>query len=414
MTTIAIDFRRLESAARSMRYAASDMESYADGLPRRVQIPRRCWGDSSEMSNVASLAANKASQLRNRAIAYRSLASKTEEFIDQARDIDCTVATRIESVASQNEKGLSWWGKVKYGTYKLLNGSIGSTEIGAFAGLIADGASCIKKHERAGLKDLLNWFKRGDGKFLLNIGISMLGAIGAICGMILAFPASGFLAILVGVCAVAGAAVTAFQTAATIADNVKALRGNRTEPGLANYYGSTSSLKDYYKKNSTSRAEQNIAGTVDFIGAAAGVIGTVGGLGVHKSADGITKVSSLDKATVKENLMKEIGFKPGKFGGQMNDWKFSPGTLFGFGKEATEGLTGAYRVAEVVKNAISPVERVEKTFQMLINIDKSADIKVGFKTGIKIMGNILPGIPGPKDFLSLCNFASDAVSGKYW
>lgn len=44
MTTISIDFRQLESAARSMRYAASDMESYADGLPRRVQNPASALG----------------------------------------------------------------------------------------------------------------------------------------------------------------------------------------------------------------------------------------------------------------------------------------------------------------------------------------------------------------------------------
>lgn len=410
MTTISIDFRQLESAARSMRYAASDMESYADGLPRRVQNPASALGGSSEMSSVASLAASKARQLRIRANAHRSLASKTEEFIDQARDIDRTVATRIESVANQNEKGLSWWGKVKYAGYKLLNGAIGSTELGAFMGTIADGVSCIKKHERAGLKDLLNWFKRGDGKFLLNIGIAILGAIGAICTAILAFPASGFLAVLVGVCAIVGAVVTAAQTYYTIKDNAKALGNNRTEPGLANYYGSTSSLSDYAKKNTTSRTKQNLAGTVDFVGAAAGVIGTVGGLGVHKSADGITKVSSLDKATVKENLMKEIGFKPGKFGGQMNDWKFSPGTLFGFGKEATEGLSGIHHGAEVIKNVVSPVEKMGKTFNTLINLDKSFD----FKTVVKTMGNVLPGVSGPKDAVGVIDFASKTVTGKYW
>lgn len=362
------------------------------------------------MSSVASLAASKARQLRIRANAHRSLASKTEEFIDQARDIDRTVATRIESVANQNEKGLSWWGKVKYAGYKLLNGAIGSTELGAFMGTIADGVSCIRKYERAGLKDLLNWFKRGDGKYLLNIGIAVLGAIGAICTAILAFPASGFLAVLVGVCAIVGAVVTVAQTITTVLDNAQAIGNNRTEPGLANYYGSTSSLSDYAKKHSTSRSLQNLAGTADFVGAAAGVVGTVGGLGVHKSADGVTKVGSFDKATVKENLMKEIGFKPGKFGGQMNDWKFSPGTLFGFGKEATNGLSGIQHGAEVIKNIVSPVEKTEKTFKTLINVDKSLD----FKTGVKTVGNILPGVPGPKDVVSIVDFASKTATGKYW
>ena len=415
MSAVVIQFGQLESAARNMRYAASDMESYADALPRKIQNPisSLTGGSSGDTSAVAQLAAQKARQLRARAAAYKALASKTEAFADEARGIDAQVGRRIGAVADSREQNLSLWDRFKYNMYKAINGTIGSTVIGAFIGSLIDRDDARKKKRASVIRDILNWFKRGDGKYVLNIGISFLGAIGAVCGAILAFPVSGFLATLIAVCAVVGAAITVAQTLATIWDNCHALGKNGTEPGIARYYGSTSSLKDWVKKNKTDRNLQNLAGTVDFIGAAAGAISTVGSLGVRTAADGVTKVTSLDGPTVKQNLLKEIGIKPGQYGGQFNDWKFSPGTIFGLGKKPTEGLTGIQHVADVIKTYTSPVEKMGKTFDTLLNYD----IKFSFsdlKTGAKVLGDVLPGVSGPKHIVSVTGFAANTTSGSYW
>lgn len=411
MGAVVIQFGQLESAARNMRYAASDMESYAEALPRKVQNPisSLTGGSSSNTSAVAQLAAQKARQLRTRATAYKALASKTEAFANEARNIDATVGRRIGAVADMREQGLSIWDRFKYNVYKAINGAIGATAIGAFLGGLVDFKDARKKQRARVIKDVLNWFKRGDGKYWLNIAKSIVGVVLAVAAAFAAFPAVGFLAIIVGVAAVVSAAVTFFQAIVTISDSAKALGKNNTEPGIARYYGSTGSLHDWAKKNTTDRGKQNMAGTVDFVGAMAGVVGSIAGLGVRTSADGITKVTSLDRATVKQNLLKEIGFKPGQYKGQYNDWKFSPGTIFGLGKGPTEGLSGVYRIGEAVSNTLSPVDRITKTLESILS-----GPKLSISTGIKIMGNIVPGVPGPKHVLNIVGFVTDTSSGKYW
>lgn len=354
MTTITINFGHLQSAARDMRDVASRMESYADVLPRKINNPLSSLtgGSSSETSTVASLASQKARQLRDRAAAYRSLADKTERFADEARAADVEASRRIGKITSIHEKGLSGWDRVKYAGYKFINGITGSSKIGAFINSLTDIAGALGKISIESLKEAYSWFHRGDGKYFKNVVFAVTGALIAI------FTCTAEVAAIIG--CVIGVVVAVV----TVLDSLKALNVSSSgEPGVARYYGSTSSLADYAKKHSTNRLIQMGAQGIDLIGDLLNLRNL--GKDLFSVKEGTKTVLKFDLKTLKTNLLGSIGVtvKDGKY-------SFSLGGIFGIGNE----LTGNSRI-DFFNNTVKPFDNAVKTFDKIINIDKSTSFK---------------------------------------
>ncbi len=392
MATVKINYSSLENVAQHALRVASEMEEYADAIPGKITNPLKnlTGGSSSNTSTVQSLALQKASSLRDRASRYQNLSSQLTSFVESAREADARVKSKLTSLADQQAAKLAWWQKIAYEFYKLTNGIIGSTPLGAFFNNLLSLSSMLEEWKKKIFKDVIEWFYYGSGRYVLSIVLSIAGTAGAIAGAILSFPASGVFAIIVGVAAVVSAVVSFFDTAATIADGIQALSTNSTHPGVARYYGSTSSVSDWSKKNSTSAAFQSFASGFNTVGNIAGVVSFIGG-GFIKVDNG-TKIGTLDFTTVKSNFAKSFGFS---FNEKTKKYSFSPKVTFGFGQERTEAFKkgSIFYHAETVKIVTTPISKIGSSIRILTSATATHSLP-SLKDTASLLSNAMPGLSG--------------------
>ena len=404
MATIKINYPSLENAAKQALNVATEMGEYADAIPGKITNPlgNLTGGSSSNTSTVQSLASQKASDLRKRASRYQSLSSQITSFVESAREADAQVKNRLTSIADRQAEKLNLWQRISYEFYKLYNGIVGSTPLGAFFNnLLSIGGSYVEWMKKCG-KDVLEWFQHGEGRYVLSMALSVIGTISAIAGAILSFPVSGVFATLVAAAAIVSALVSAADTVATLYEGTKAIMMNNTHPGVARHYGNTSSVSDWAKKESTDAGLQSLFAGINTVGNIAGIFSFVGG-GFTKTLDNGTKIGTLDFNTVKGNFAKSFGFS---FNETTGRYSFSPKITFGFGQERTEAFTfekgskfystktlKIFHGAETAKIVTSPMKNIGSSAQIIITSTATGSLP-SVKNIATLFSNAMPNLKG--------------------
>lgn len=326
MATITIDFNILGDAVNKSRSVADELEDYADALPGKVTNP--LWsltgGSSSNTSTAASLASKKATELRSRAGDYRSLATKMESFGEDAKQADEDVRERLAGVVKEREKGLSWWDRIATSLFRVLNDVLGDDVISQLIRDVLNGMESFAQDVMHGLKTALNWFKHGNGRYVLDALVSILGAIGAVVTAVLSFPVSGIFGIIMAAAAIVVALDSVADAITTTIAAHQAFARNDTEPGRARYYGSATSYAEFAKRNGAPSWLQNLTTGMSKFADFAGIVVTVGNLfsyrGVKTKGDEVIKNPKtrrrvyqnkykFDRNVVEMNLKKKFGWK---------------------------------------------------------------------------------------------------------
>ncbi|WP_455136779.1 hypothetical protein [Thermophilibacter sp.] len=331
MATVTIDFGILDTAVKRSNDVANELDDYADAFPSRISRPlgSLTGGSSGYTSTAATLAAHKVTELRGRAEQYRAVAQRLSNFSDSARKADTSVKDRLEGVVEKREKGLSWWDKIATTLFRVLNDVLGDDVISQLVRDILNIVDSFAQDVIKGVKAAVDWFKHGDGRYLLEGLTSILGAVSAVLVAIAAFPASGFALLMAGL-AVFVAADKVLDAIATTVGMFKAWGTDDSEPGLARYHGSVTS---YTKWAEHSDAPQFLKDALAFTSKAADVaeiVLLVGNLFSYRGVktttaeDGSTTVYknpstrrrvyqnkySFDRQTLEMNLKKQFGWKP--------------------------------------------------------------------------------------------------------
>lgn len=331
MATVTIDFDILSDAISRSNGVADRLEDYADAVPGKITGPlgSLTGGSSGYTSTASSLAASKASELRTRAERYRKVAGKLDGFIEEARDADTKVADGIAAVVKEREKGLSWWDKIATTLFRVLNGVLGDDVISQLVRDVLNAIDSITQDAARGIKAAIDWFKHGDGRYVLEGLVSILGAVSAVLVAIASFPASGFALLMAGL-AVFVAADKVLDSIATTVSMCQAIATDDNEPGLARYYGS---VTNYSKWADRSDAPQFLKDALSFTSKTADVAeivllvgnlfsyrgvktttGKDGSLEVYKNPATRRRVYQnkyrFDRQTLEMNLKKQFGWKP--------------------------------------------------------------------------------------------------------
>ena len=404
MSTVLINLSKLETAAEAATKAADNMEEYAALIPGKITSPLESLtgGSSSNTSSVVSLAQEKASELKRRATAYDTLSTQVSSFVSSAREADARVVSRISAVTESYVDDMNWWEKICYNVEKLKNFVFNLSELGKFMGNLANMLDVVDDWIENKKKKLYDWFKRGDGKYIASAVLSGLAAAAAIALAITSFPVSGILATIAAGAAVISAVVATIDFAFTFMDSIKAIIGNDTEPGVADYYGSTSSVSDWFKKHTTSKTAQTIASVTDIVGKIAGVVASIGSVFTKTAADG-TKLGTLDKSTIKENILGKLGLEFDSTTG-----KYSMKTsILGWSSKHTEGAkeyaTWFYN-AESVKNYSSVIKNIISTMDSCSTVtgysysglDSLSDVGDLGNNILDIIGQFVPTVSSVK------------------
>lgn len=406
MGTISIDFDLLRDAADKSRFVADKLEDYADAMPGKVTGPLNSLtgGASSLTSTASSLASSKAAELRRRAGSYRSLASSVETFVSQASGADDDVRKKLAGLVDKREDGLSWWDKIGYGFFQLVNDVLGDSDIGTLLRNVLSAISSASEMIERAIKGAFDWFKHGNGRYVLDALVSILGAVGAVITAVLSFPVSGIIGAIMAGLAIFVAVDKVLDAVTTVVATTTACLENSTEPGLARYHGSATSYSEFAKRFTHDATLQDITSRLSATANVADFVVSFGGFFSYKGQ--VLKNGEMVDATkyafkkdvVIANLNKQIGrnavtYKDGPLKGlpQRIDGKlkytFDP-KIFGFSSDmsASDGIKSVKCLTSFTRDATRIDENFRKGDWFGGIEDLSSLLFSDFATGIKAPG----------------------------
>lgn len=343
MALIKIDYSDIKDAAKRAKDASEYYEDYADDLRKKVydklkesDLPES--DSAGHISAARSAISNRMTALRKKKDYYSDLSESITKMRDNIESYEGDVVKEVNKIATSGlelDKQTPWDAICQwlYGTFcvdlerfSLLRFTI----IGRISDLIkiADWA------QETGAK-IANWFKRGEGRYILESVLTVLGAVAAIAAAVVAVVtavASGGVAILVvaAVAAVIGTTLAVVDAVVSVVNDVKArmILRDTGDPGQARFYGNIDDVGELTKRRDFGDEKANkrwetfgkvhdiTREVANAVATVAGAIGTAG-LTYTKEIDEVTgklKIrTEFDKKQIKPNLIKgaqeKIGLK---------------------------------------------------------------------------------------------------------
>ena len=373
MSKVTINYSKIKEAANSVQTVSDYYEDCVNDLTGKVynKLSISYGSDSKGYIWSAKNSVNsKIKDLNSKKSKFSSISQSLYSLQTNIESHENAAKSKVTSIAttSLGLKNRKWYQKVGdwiYGTVcvDLLNSNPLTRGLG---NIIKSGLDYFDY----GFDKVVDWFKHGNGKYWLNIGLSVLGDIAAIAGTIGAIAlcagatlATGGVATPLLIAAIAsgvGTVMTVVDSGFSIYNNVKALKisHNSNDPGRARYYGNVSGVSSAIGKYDMGGEKANkvwngVGIGYDITHTAANitafVAGSVGTAGlketiVHDKITGAKKVEVVyDKSIVKGNMKNVFAEKVG-FTKRSGEWKFDKKFAFGRGSRKT-GTLGAQGLA---------------------------------------------------------------------
>jgi len=268
MSQISLSYKSLELLAENSRRTSSAINTYISSIDSQTKRP--CGSvtgpdDTSNVSSASSLAQSKMNELLDAKKRYDNFAKNVDDLAAFAKSKDKTVSDRIEELADKYVGPRKWYQKAGDWIYDTF--CVDTRNMGVAGKLLSDLQQTIRWSTRSDLnvlRQIKDWFKYGDGKYVLEIGKAVVGAVVAVAGCIAAIAAIPFsggatIPIVIGtigaIATCVGTLITLVDTGYKIYGNGKALsksgnifKDGDADEGVARYYGSISKYSDYTKK----------------------------------------------------------------------------------------------------------------------------------------------------------------------
>ena len=343
MSKVTINYSNIKSSAKAAQKAADYYGDCASELTNKVYNKLSISYGSDSYGYISSARGSintKVRALNQKKSDYSSLSKKLYSLQTNIESHENNAKKNVERIAidTLELKNRKWYQKVGdwiYGTVcvDLLNTNPIYRGLG---NLIKTGLDYVDY----GFDKAIDWFKHGDGKYYLNIALSVLGDVAAIAGTISAIAlcaaatvASGGPLLIAAIASGVGTVMTLVDSGFSIYNNIKALKISKdsNDPGRARYYGNidgvSSTIGKYDMGGKTANKVWSGIGTAyDVTHTAADVTAVVAG---SVGAAGINANGHYDKTIVKGNLknttLEKIGFKKQPGTGK---YKFSMKNLF--------------------------------------------------------------------------------------
>lgn len=434
MSKITIDYSDIMSASKKAKNASEYFEDYASELKKKIKNNLTDLSGSDSQGNInstLSIVNNKIKDINGKKDYYKNLSTSISNLKSTLEKRESNVVSQVRKIGEdalelKKRSKLQVFRDMLYETIcvDFVNCNKFTRAIGNF----------IKKANDWGQKALFkigDWFKYGNGKYVIGIIFDVLAVAGAVIGAITAVAlavATGGAAVILVVAAVASciaAVMAAGDAICSITNKIKALKiAKKTDdPGRARYYGDISGVNDTIGKYDLGGKEFNdIMGKVgtgyDYVHTAANitaaVTGTIGAAGLNGQIvkDPLTGKAHLEASynpikakmnlgpTIKENL----GFRYNQMTGK---WKFNIKNLVTVNKGGLKNISKTYqeslinrqigRKANGVLKSIKSATKMKNVKNLYKTVHGTGFSRV--KSGIKVISNTKIGISNPaKDF----------------
>lgn len=277
MSQISLSYKSLELLAENSRRTSAAINTYISSIDSQTKRP--CGSvtgpdDTGNVSSASSLAQSKMNELLDAKKRYDNFAKNVDDLADFAKAKDKAVADRIEEIADKYVGPRNWYQKAGdwiYNTFCVDTRNMGV--VGKIISNIQQLQRWTVRKDFNRLRQIKDWFKYGDGKYVLEIGKALVGAAAAIVGCIAAvaaIPFDGGASIPIAIACIGAAAtflgtlITLFDTGYKIYGNGKALsksgdifKDGDADEGVARYYGKIGKYSDYTKKRDYGGEKEN-------------------------------------------------------------------------------------------------------------------------------------------------------------
>lgn len=450
MSEVYIHYSSLEDSIKKSEKARGEISGYIEELKTRIINPVSSLSGSDSSgyaSTAADLAWRKINSLSSKASEFSSYEYSVRNFISTAKNKDKYVSSQIETIASTYVEKRTWYEKIGDGIYDFFCVDV-SNQWDWTRGFV-DCSKWVGNEVGNGLEKVKDWFKYGDGKYILNITMSVVGVVAAVAGTIAAIVAIPFtggtsaltLPVLIGCIGAAatgiGAVITIVNSKSTIEGNAKALSlsgpllafdeddGN---PGAARYYGNISKLSDEWSKTDMGDASTNtnyaVAGkvvdTTKVVADTTAFVCNIASLGNvkdyrYKNPNDHVTSYSFTWSNIKKNIRADIGFnvsksgiKDGKHPFNVTDGFFATKYINKFkindSLVVPESVFKAFKGAKIIKN-------VKDTYDNISTLDSAfKDSNLGF-TDFESFSDTFQAATGLTQFSKITSGA-DSYLGK--
>lgn len=357
MGKVTITYSKIKDAAKEAQSAANYYEDFSSELSNKVYNKLSIsYGSDSRgyISSARNTVYNKVKDLNSKKKKYSDLSKSLYDLKERVQGYETSAKNAVTRIATDELelKNRKWYQKVGdwiYGTIcvDFLNSNPITRGLG---NIIKSGLDYFDY----GFDKAIDWFKHGNGKYVLNIALSVLGVVAAIAGTIGAIAlcvATGGAAVPLLVAAIAstiGTIMTTVDSVVSIINNIKALnvasKGN-CDPGRARYYGNisgvSSAIGKYDMGGKTANDVWNAFGigyevthtAADITAIVAGSIGSAG-LTETKVVDKAGRVSVEVKYDPNKVKMNYGNYIKEKFGFRQTNGKWKFDAKYAFGKDS--------------------------------------------------------------------------------
>lgn len=239
MTSIALNYDSIYSAAKKAKKVASNAEDYVSGLQKKIinKIDDLVGTDTTYTSNARSKTDEKIKRLNKKKTAYTEYSTKLEKFVDEenigAKAVDKKVAKMFEKngEAFRDNNNIKINPVTQFFTF-LANEFSNASD---FARAISDGFTSVKNWLSDKWDSIKEWCRYEGGKFWVNIGGALFDiaiSVIIIVTTITVAIATGGIGI-VAICAIVGSVISIANGLIACYSNVKALLGESSDPAWA-------------------------------------------------------------------------------------------------------------------------------------------------------------------------------------
>lgn len=431
MGKITITYSKIKDAAKNSEKVANYYGDFSSELNDKVYSKLNIgYGSDSKgyISSAKNTVYNKIKDLNSKKTTYTNLSKSLYDLQERIEICENNAKNRVSSIAESalELKNRKWYQKVAdwiYGTVcvDILNSNPLTRGLG---NLIKSGLDYLDyKFDKA-----IDWFKHGNGRYILNITLSVIGDIAAIAGTVQAIGlcaaatvATGGVAAPLLIAAIAssiGTIMTLVDSGTTIYNNVKALKISKesNDPGRARYYGNIGGLSDTMDKYDLGDEKSNnrwesfgkgydvVHNVADITSVAAG---TVGSAGLVEKNGKIMFDSSAIKGNLKNIFLEKLGFRKEKgkytfkFKNLISTKEYKSGTIAEINKLKNRIFPGYSDISKSIKGLKTPskiksvIDNAENVISNDANLYEKGKSVIKIVTGISDVSGIKWGIISP-------------------
>lgn len=275
MGKVIINYSEIINSAKRAKSASNYYAELHDNINKQIKnkLASAPGSDKTGYIGIAQdLMNRKMMDATNKRERLSNLSNNLHTLKNTIKSHEDTIQKNIKNIA-QDElelKGQSKWKSIMqwiYGTVCVdaLNWNPITRALGNIIKSVNDKIQTIQNK-------IVDWFKYGNGKYVLNIVVTAAGVVSSILatvGAVALAVGTGGLAIplvIAAVASVVATVMTAGDAIASIFNNVKALENSHKnhDPGRARYYGDISGVNDLIKKTDMGGEQANK--TWEFVG----------------------------------------------------------------------------------------------------------------------------------------------------